>query len=199
MQITKIMLIRPIFKALIFVTSLAIIACTPKFDWRTVRADDLMYEALYPSKPSRAEKSIQFEGERLSMTMEAAKAGNALYAIGSIHITPNQKVDVGNLLQYLQHGMLANLKADVEAKSEAVTVKTAGQPSYELPAQSWSVVGIAPDGQRRLLKVWLVQRKFPDGQTWVYQLSVLQQLLDSDSQAVNVEEQAMFFSGFKPY
>ena len=28
--------------------------CTPTFDWRTVRSDDLLYEALYPGKPSRA-------------------------------------------------------------------------------------------------------------------------------------------------
>ena len=199
MQITKNMLIRLIFKGLLPVVFLAIVSCTPKFDWRTVRADDLMYEALYPGKPSRAEKSIQFNGERLAMTMEAAKASQALYAIGSIHLAANQQVIVNDLIQYLQQGMLSNLKLDVPAASDMVTIKTAGQPSYALPAQSWHMVGVAPDGQKRSLKVWFVQRKLPDGQTWVYQVSVLQQLSNSDNPLIHEEEQQMFFGGFKPY
>ncbi len=199
MQITKNMLIRFMLKGLMSVVCLAIVSCTPKFDWRTVRADDLMYEALYPGKPSRAEKAIQFNSERLVMTMEAAKAGQALYAIGSIHLAANQQVNVNDLVQYLQQGMLSNLKLGTQAVSEMVTVKTAGQPSYALPAQSWHMVGVAPDGQKRLLKVRFVQRKLSDGQVWVYQVSVLQQLSNTDDPLIHEEEQAMFFSGFKPY
>lgn len=199
MQIRKNMLNRLIFNAVISLICLAVVACTPKFDWRTVRSDDLMYEALYPGKPSRAEKVIQFQGQRLVMTMEAAKAGQALYAVGRIQLAPGQRVNVADLTQYLQRGMMANLQSDELPKSEMVTVKTAGQPSYELTAQSWQVIGVAPDHQKRLLKVWLVQRIFPDGQTQIYQVSVLQQLSDSDRPMVNAEEHAMFFSGFKPY
>ena len=187
------------FKAVTSLICLAVVACTPKFDWRTVRSDDLMYEALYPGKPSRAEKVIQFQDQRLVMTMEAAKAGQALYAIGSIHLAPNQKVNIADLIQYLQHGMMANLQSDTPPKSDVVTVRTAGQPSYELTTQSWEMMGVAPDQQKRLLKVWLVQRTFPDGQTGIYQVSVLQQLSDSDRPMINAEEHAMFFSGFKPY
>jgi len=199
MQIRKNMLNRVIFKAVISVLCLVVVACTPKFDWRTVRSDDLMYEALYPGKPSRAEKVIQFQDQRLVMTMEAAKAGQALYAVGSIHLAPDQRVNVADLIQYLQRGMMANLQSDTPPKSEMVTVKTAGQPSYELAAQSWQMIGVAPDQQKRLLKVWLVQRIFPDGQTGIYQVSVLQQLPDSNHPTINTEEHAMFFSGFKPY
>lgn len=193
------MLNQSIFKGFLVCMCLVIAACTPKFDWRTVRSDDLMYEALFPGKPSRAEKAIQFQGERLVMTMEAAKAEQALYAIGSIHIEPNQKININDLIEFLQQGMLSNLKAEMLPKASMASIKTAGQPSYELPAQSWELLGIAPDGQKRLLKLWLVQRKLPDGQVWVYQLSVLQQLPNADRQDVNEEERAMFFSGFKPY
>jgi hypothetical protein len=199
MQIREKMLNQWIFRGLLAFICLAIVSCTPKFDWRTVRSDDLMYEALYPGKPSRAEKVIQFQGERLVMTMEAAKAGQALYAIGSIHVAPNQKVNVNELVQYLQQGMLANLKAEAPIKSSIATIRTAGQPSYALPAQNWALLGVAPDGQKRLLKLWLVQRTLPDGQVWVYQLSVLQQLSDAENQTVNEEEHVMFLSGFKPY
>ena len=60
MQIKKIML-RNLF--IIIGLLLGVSACSPTLDWRTVRADDLLYEALYPGKPSRAEKSIMFDGQ----------------------------------------------------------------------------------------------------------------------------------------
>ncbi|MEY4698849.1 MAG: hypothetical protein RIR85_269, partial [Pseudomonadota bacterium] len=50
MQITHSMLFKFLTSILI---SLPLAACTPSLDWRTVRSDDLLYEALYPGKPSR--------------------------------------------------------------------------------------------------------------------------------------------------
>ena len=135
------------------------------------------------------------------MTMEASKAGDALYAIGSIQLTADQKVDVNGLIEYLQQGMLANLKSDSGAspKAEIVTIKTAGQPSYELPAQTWEILGSGPDGQQRFLKLLFVSRKLPDGQVLIYQVSVLQQLLGGADKKTNLEERDMFISSFKPY
>ncbi len=60
MQIKQIML-RNLF--IILGALLTLSACSPTLDWRTVRSDDLLYEALYPGKPSRAEKSIMFDGQ----------------------------------------------------------------------------------------------------------------------------------------
>jgi hypothetical protein len=107
---------------------LGVSACSPTLDWRTVRADDLLYEALYPGKPSRAEKSIIFEGQKLTMTIEASKVDNSLYAVGVINIPKDiaQKFDVNNLLKYLQTGMLSNLKNSSAPVEKTVTIKTAG-------------------------------------------------------------------------
>ncbi len=178
-------------------------ACSPALDWRTVRADDLLYEALYPGKPSRAEKSILFDGQKLTMTIEASKAGDALYAVSVISVSKEltQKVDVKTLMDYLQTGMLSNLK-DTQKPIEAnATIKTAGQPSYELPAKEWIIQGLGPDQKKRLLRFRLVQRQLPDGQVQIYQQSLLQAVKDNSSieQITRSDDHEMFFSGFKPY
>lgn len=177
---------------------ISLVACTPAFDWRTVRSDDLYYEALYPSKPSRAEKTILIDGEKLTMTMEAARAEDALYAVGLIQIPKNSKINPNVVLGYLKNGMLSNLKSEVPANLKVVSIRTAGEPSYELPAEELVQEGLGPDNQTRLLHVQWVQRKFSDGQTMIYQISVLQNISKSN-QHHYAEEHQMFIRGFRPY
>ena len=202
MQIKQIMFSKiTIFFAMILSALLS--ACSPALDWRTVRADDLLYEALYPGKPSRAEKTILFDGQKITMTIEASKAGDALYAVSVISISKElaKQVDVKTLVDYLQTGMLSNLK-DAEKPIEAnASIKTAGQPSYELPAKEWIIQGLGPDQKRRLLRFRVVQRQLTDGQVQIYQQSVLQAIKDNTSidKLIRSDEHEMFFTGFKPY
>jgi hypothetical protein len=192
----KIILLNRFIWTLALITSL--VACTPAFDWRTVRSDDLYYEALYPGKPSRAEKTILIDGEKFTMTMEAAKAEGALYAVGLIQLPKDSKISPDAILKYLKNGMLSNLKAEVPASLKVVSMRTAGQPSYELTAEEFVQQGIGPDNQERLLTVQWVQRKFPDGQTMIYQVSVLQ-VISKSNQHQHAEEHQMFIRGFRPY
>ena len=182
---------------------LSVSACSPTLDWRTVRADDLLYEALYPGKPSRAEKSIIFEGQKLTMTIEASKVDNSLYAVGVINIPKDiaQKFDANNLLKYLQTGMLSNLKNSSVPVEKTVTIKTAGQSSIDLNAKEWLIQGDGPDAKRRLLRFRIVQRNFPDGQIQIYQQSLLQGISGEVplEKLIQTDGHEMFFSSFKPY
>jgi hypothetical protein len=195
MQLKRILLNRFIW---VFLLITNMVACTPDFDWRIVRSDDLYYEALYPGKPSRAEKTILIDGEKFTMTMEASKAGQALYAVGLIQIPKNSKVASASILKYLKSGMLSNLKSDSLANLRAVSIRTAGQPSLELPAEEWVQRGIGPDGQERLLTVQWVQRTLLDGQIMIYQVSVLQ-VISATHLSEYAEEHQMFIRGFRPY
>jgi hypothetical protein len=60
---------------------------------------------------------------------------------------------------------------------------------------------VGPDQQRRLLRLRVVERKFADGQTFIFQQSILQSL--SADQALEKvllsDEHMMFLNGFKPY
>jgi hypothetical protein len=200
MQIKQIML-RNLFIILSLLLGLS--ACSPTLDWRTVRADDLLYEALYPGKPSRAEKSILFDGQKMTMTIEASKVENSLYAVGVINVPKDisQKFDTNNLLKYLQTGMLSNLKNSSTPVEKTVTIKTAGQSSIDLSAQEWVIQGDGPDAKKRLLRFRIVQRQFPDGQIQIYQQSLLQTINGEASleKLIQTDAHEMFFSGFKPY
>ena len=199
MQITHSMLFK-LFTSVVI--GLSLVACTPSLDWRTVRSDDLLYEALYPGKPSRAEKAVMFNGQKLTMTMEASRVNDTLFAIGVINIPATAKgIDLKALKDFLQNGMLSNLKTDHAVTPTTISVKTAGQPSYDLPAQEWVIQGLGPDGQQRLLRFRVVQRNLPDGQIQIYQQSILQSLKNNLAieKILRSDEHEMFFTGFKPY
>ena len=199
MQITHSMLFK-LFTSVVI--GLSLVACTPSLDWRTVRSDDLLYEALYPGKPSRAEKTVMFNGQKLTMTMEASRVNDTLFAIGVINIPATAKgIDLKALKDFLQNGMLSNLKTDHAVTPTTISVKTAGQPSYDLPAQEWVIQGLGPDGQQRLLRFRVVQRNLPDGQIQIYQQSILQSLKNNLAieKILRSDEHEMFFTGFKPY
>ena len=178
-------------------------ACSPTLDWRTVRSDDLLYEALYPGKPSRAEKTIIFDGQKLTMTIEASKVDNSLYAVGVINIPKeiSQKFDTNNFLKYLEAGMLSNLKNSPAPIEKTVTIKTAGQVSIDLSAKEFLIQGDGPDAKRRLLRLRIVQRQFPDGQIQIYQQSILQAMSGDIAleKMIQTDGHEMFFSGFRPY
>jgi len=199
MQITHSMLFK-LFTSV--VVGLSLVACTPSLDWRTVRSDDLLYEALYPGKPSRAEKTVMFNGQKLTMTMEASRVNDTLFGVGVINIPATAKgIDLKALKDFLQNGMLSNLKTDHAVMPTTISVKTAGQPSYDLPAQEWVIQGLGPDGQQRLLRFRVVQRNLPDGQIQIYQQSILQSLKNNLAieKILRSDEHEMFFTGFKPY
>ncbi len=199
MQITHSMLFK-LFTSVVI--GLSLVACTPSLDWRTVRSDDLLYEALYPGKPSRAEKTVMFNGQKLTMTMEASRVNDTLFAVGVINIPATAKgIDLKALKDFLQNGMLSNLKTDHAVTPTTISVKTAGQPSYDLTAQEWVIQGLGPDGQQRLLRFRVVQRNLPDGQVQIYQQSILQSLKNNLAieKILRSDEHEMFFTGFKPY
>ena len=182
---------------------LTVSACSPTLDWRTVRSDDLLYEALYPGKPSRAEKSVMFDGHKLTMTIEASKVENSLYAVGVINIPKDisQKFDANGFIKYLQTGMLSNLKNSPAPIEKTVTIKTAGQSSIDLSAKEFLIQGDGPDSKKRLLRFRIAQRQFPDGQIQIYQQSLLQTIGDEVplEKLIQTDAHEMFFSGFKPY
>lgn len=200
MQIKQIML-RNLF--LVLALLLGVSACSPTLDWRTVRSDDLLYEALYPGKPSRAEKSMMFDGQKLTMTIEASRVENSLYAVGVINVPKEigQKIDSNDLMKYLQTGMLSNLKNSSAPIEKTVTIKTSGQASIDLSAKEFLIQGDGPDDKKRSLRFRMVLRQFPDGQIQIYQQSLLQTISGEVSleKLIQTDAHEMFFSGFKPY
>jgi hypothetical protein len=134
--------------------------------------------------------------------MEASRAADALYAVGAVSLSSTEaaSINMSLLMKFLETGMLSNLGA-LNATPEIVTVRTAGQPSYELAAKQWHVSGIGPDGAQRILKFRLIQRQLSDGRMMVYQVGVLQtETKDALKKTELLNEQHQtFLNGFRPY
>jgi hypothetical protein len=71
----------------------------------------------------------------------------------------------------------------------------------DLSAKEWVIQGDGPDAKRRLLRLRIVERQFPDGQIQIYQQSLLQTLSGDVplEKLIQSDGHEMFFSGFKPY
>lgn len=199
MQIKIFMLIKRLLVTVIALVSIS--GCTPTYDWRTVRSDDLLYEALYPGKPSRAEKIMSFQGQRLTMTMEAVRVKDGLYAVGVIQVPKELKTpdSINSLVLFIQNGMLSNLKTTESVVPKSTTIKN--YQGETLSVSEWVIDGVGPDQQRRLMRLRLLQRNFPDGLIQIYQQSILQNLSNEQSveNILSSDEHNMFLSGFKPY
>lgn len=199
MQNINFMLIKRLLVAATLLVSIS--GCTPTYDWRTVRSDDLLYEALYPGKPSRAEKVMSFEGQKLTMTMEAVRVKDGLYAVGVIQVPPELRPlhSINSLMSFVQNGMLSNLKTNEPVISKPIVIKA--YQGEMLTVNEWVVDGVGPDQQRRLMRLRLLQRTFPDGLVQIYQQSILQTLNSDQSieKILSSDEHNMFLSGFKPY
>lgn len=60
---------------------LLIAACTPTFNWRTVRAESAPVQALMPCKPDRAEREVPLGGLNATLHMLSCDTGGLTFAV----------------------------------------------------------------------------------------------------------------------
>ncbi len=60
---------------------LLIAACSPTFNWRTVRAEGAPVQALMPCKPDRAEREVPLGGLNAKLHMLSCDAGGLTFAL----------------------------------------------------------------------------------------------------------------------
>lgn len=177
-------------------------ACTATYDWRTIRSDEYAYEALYPAKPTRAEKTIVIGDQKYTMVMEAAKAGGALFAVGALTLDAGS-TNADEILEWLKNNTVRNLRSDQEPKLEdQLSFSLAGNSKERILATGVKIYGWGPDQIPRILWVRWLKRKDPAGIERIYQLSVIQTLEKSleQRQLNQLEEQVeTFYAGFHPY
>lgn len=104
-------------------------ACSPAFDWRTVRADAPGLELLLPCKPDKGSRSVPFAGQMVEMSMVGCDAGGATFAVSWAPLPPG--VEVGDALSHWRSATLANIHA---VPSPAAVSHAAFIPAGALPA-----------------------------------------------------------------
>jgi hypothetical protein len=70
---------------------LALVACTPTFNWRDVSFEQAPAAALLPCKPDRGSRQVELAGQKLMMHMAGCEAGGAMFAVALVELPDSQK------------------------------------------------------------------------------------------------------------
>ena len=169
-----------------------LMACSPKYDWRTVRSDEGAYTVDYPAKPTAEARPRAINGQRLPMTMQAASIDGTLFAIGVVVLPADDPVWRQQAVDALRAGLSANLQGNVAVRD--IAVKTAAQPPLSLPAVELVAQGAGGDdpAPRRLTARVVATGKH------AYQAVVLESG-DAARDARQQEQVEQFLASFHPY
>ena len=191
---------REIFKAAsLLATFIFLIACSPKLDWRTVQAPQERYTALFPGKPDKLERRIPYLDQELLQTLEAVKIDDDIYSVSTIQLPANQSASLSKLLSQLQ----ANLIDRAKASGGDVIVEDAFYKTTDrqrLPIKDYFLDLKSNGKSQQLMRVRWINRVAPNGDIWVYQISVLHMNAGTENvkTLLSKEEYENFFSDFSP-
>lgn len=180
---------------------LTLVACSATFNWREVRFEAEQFLALFPAKAQRQQQTVRFENIDYPMTMAAAKAGEILFAVGTI---PFAEKDVSSLamVDWMKTNTVKIFPHHEIPQTITAEIKTVGLPSQKLLAQDYHLKGMGPDGVYRIYWVRWVVRKHATDPSFIYQLSAIQSFKNEPKIDVfqrTTEQFETFMSGFRPY
>jgi hypothetical protein len=193
-------LFRWIFKAATLLAAMFLLAaCSPKLDWRTVHSPQERYTALFPGKPDKLERRIPYLDQELPQSLEAVKIDDDIYSISTIQLPANQSSSFSKLLSQLQNNLLERAKASGgDVFVEDVFYKTAEK--QRLPTKDYFIDLKANGKTQQQMRVRWVNRVAPNGDCWIYQISVLHTNASTENTKpfLSKEEYENFFSDFFP-
>jgi len=193
-------LFRGILKAATVLAALfLLIACSPKLDWRTVQAPQERYTALFPAKPDKLERRVPYADQEVLQVLEAVKIDDDIYSISTIQLPVNQSSSLSKLLSQLQNNLLERAKASGgDTTVEDAFYKTADK--QRLPTKDY-FLNLKSNGKtQQQMRVRWINRVAPNGDSWIYQISVLHTSagVDNAKTFLSKEEYENFFSEFSP-
>jgi hypothetical protein len=77
MQTDNAVMLRPALA----VTLAMLVACTPTFNWREVRAESMPLKAMLPCKPDKTTRTVTMAGREVELRVLGCDAGGATFAI----------------------------------------------------------------------------------------------------------------------
>ena len=127
---------------------LTLTACSPKFDWREVRANDAHFVILMPAKPATLSRPIDLNGTPVTMTMTAAEVDGVSFALGTAELADAAKAQAA--LSAMKTAMVKNINGSIRQEKPLPAIP---DTAIELEAS-----GTGTDGQPRLLLARFVAR-----------------------------------------
>ena len=122
--------------------AVALVACSPTFDWREARPEGSGAVAMFPCRPQQQRRDVTLAGGVVAMRLHACSAGGASFALSTLDAGDPQQVTPD--LAALRAQLLANLGgAAAEERAWSVAGATANPETVRL-----HLVGKRPDGSR---------------------------------------------------
>jgi len=163
----------------------ALTACSPAYDWRTITDNTNGYAIDLPAKPLIDERSIDIAGTTMRMHVRAARAENAMFAVGTVAMPSNEPRLQRAVLESMQDALARNVSAKPDARSIDVPLADGSH----VPALELEVSGpVGATGKHKTIHAWLVARG-----THVYQASIIA------DDAPPKEQAEQFFHSFKVF
>ncbi len=82
---------------------------------------------MYPSKPALDERTLPIAGRALKMQMQAAKVGDAMFAVGSVQLPSDDPALQRAVLDALESGLARNVGIDDKPSKVQVPLTENGQ------------------------------------------------------------------------
>ena len=193
-------LFRRISKAATLLAALVfLIACSPRLDWRTVQSPQERYTALFPGKPDKLDRRIPYLDQEFLQVLEAVKIDDDIYSVSTIQLPANQSASLSKLLSQLQANLIDRAKASGgDVVVEDAFYKTADK--QRLSTQDYFIDLKSNGKSQQLMRVRWINRVAPNGDSWIYQISVLHTNAATENAKTFFakEEYENFFSDFVP-
>ncbi|MFL9963341.1 hypothetical protein PQR02_20120 [Paraburkholderia sediminicola] len=111
----------------------ALSACSPTFDWRTIMNNDNGYTVDFPAKPGNDQRAVQIDGAPMQMAMQTAEAGNAVFAVGTVMLPDDREATQRAALDFLRDGLARNVGAAPDPHAIQIPLAAGGKvPGLEM-------------------------------------------------------------------
>lgn len=165
--------------------ALALAACSPTYDWRTISNDASGYSIDLPAKPDKDERRIDVNGTPMRMRVQTAEVAGDVFVVGTLDLPDAQPATQQKALDFLRAGLARNVGAPAEAHAVAVPLATGGS----VEGVEMRMAGKAgADGESRTIHARLVAKG-----ARAYQVAIVGRTEPP------VEQIDQFFGSFKLY
>ena len=157
------------------------------------------YVALFPGKPDKLVRRISYQDQELNQTLEAVKIDDTIYSISSIQVPVTQASSVEKIITQFKNNLLERAKASGGNVIEESGFYQASN-RQKLPTTDYFISFNVNGKEQQQMRVRWITRQAGNGDSWVYQVSVLHANTDGGNAKLllSKEEYANFFNEFYP-
>lgn len=125
---------------------LLLAACSPTFNWRSVRVEPTTLAAMLPCKPDKGSRTVPMAGREVALHVLGCETGGATFAV--LHADIGDPVRAGEVLAQWKQATLANMRAPQGGEKPFVPPGALGLPaSLLVTANGKRADGSAVEGQ----------------------------------------------------